>query len=535
MSSKLLKGTFILTFGMVLSKVLGLFYVIPFNAIVGYEGVSLYQYSYVAYSIFISLATGGMPLAVSKFVSKYNAMGEYAVGQRLFKASIKLMLVTGFLAFLAFWIFAPTLAGMMTDGQGIAVEDIVTVMRAVSFALILVPAMSMIRGYFQGNEYMTPSSVSMVVEQLVRIVVLLGGAMVVMFLLDGDIVKAVSVSTFAAFVGAGGGLFVLFYYWKKQRQLFRSQMLQDKGTVNISLPAMYKEIILYSIPFIFVGIAMSLFQLVDQLTFKNAMTAIGLGGKYADTAIAILNVYAQKLVIIPMTLATGFSMAIVPSITKAFVEDKPDVYKQQLDQSFQVLIFLTLPAVVGMSLLAEPIYTVFYGYNELGVEVLQLYAPTAILFAFFSVTAAVLQGINQQKYTVLSLLVGILVKLTLNIPFIKLFATAGSVFATTIGYLVATLINFYVIHHFTGYKYNLVIKRTVLMGIFTGLMALGVWGLTSLAGLFLDPTARMQAIFIIIIGVVPGILIYFALALKSKLAHRLFGSKVDRLKEKLGL
>ena len=73
------------------------------------------------------------------------------------------------------------------------------------------------------------------------------------------------------------------------------------------------------------------------------------------------------------------------------------------------------------------------------------------------------------------------------------------------------------------------------MGIFTGLMALGVWGLTSLAGLFLDPTARVQAILIIIIGVIPGVLIYFALALKSKLAHRLFGSKVDRLKEKLGL
>ena len=81
MSSKLLKGTFILTLGMMLSKVLGLFYVIPFNAIVGAEGFALYQYAYVPYTIFISLATGGLPLAVSKYVAKYNAMGEYAVGQ----------------------------------------------------------------------------------------------------------------------------------------------------------------------------------------------------------------------------------------------------------------------------------------------------------------------------------------------------------------------------------------------------------------------------------------------------------------------
>ncbi|MGN1402660.1 MAG: oligosaccharide flippase family protein [Bacillus sp. (in: firmicutes)] len=535
MSSKLLKGTFILTLGMVLSKVIGLFYVIPFNAIVGYEGVALYQYSYVVYSIFISLATGGMPLAVSKFVSKYNAMGEFAIGQKLFKASIKLMMLTGFLAFLAFWFLAPAMAGMMANEKGIPVEDIVTVMRSVSFALILVPVMSMIRGYFQGNEYMTPSSVSMVIEQVVRIVVLLGGALVVMYFLDGDVVKAISVATFAAFVGAAGGLAVLFLYWRKQRAYFRQQLEEDKGTIDLSLPSMYKEIILYSIPFVFVGIAMSLFQLVDQLTFSKAMKSIGIIGKEADTAIAILNVYAQKLVIIPMTLATGFSMAIVPSITKAFVEDKPLEYKQQLDQAFQVLIFLTLPAVVGMSLLAEPIYSVFYGHNELGVEVLKWYAPTAILFAFFSVTAAVLQGINQQRYTVLSLLFGLLVKLSLNIPLIEMFETLGSVFATTLGYLAATMINFYVIHHYTGYKYNLMIKRTVLMGVFTAIMAAVVWGFTSLFGLFLEPTARFQAIIIIIIGVLSGVLVYAALALKSKLAHRLFGTKVDALKEKLGL
>ena len=100
MSSKLLKGAFILTLGSVLSKVLGLFYVIPFETMVGNNGATLYQYGYVPYTIFISFATAGMPLAVSKFISKYNAIEEYAVGQKLFKSSLIIMLVTGFLAFL---------------------------------------------------------------------------------------------------------------------------------------------------------------------------------------------------------------------------------------------------------------------------------------------------------------------------------------------------------------------------------------------------------------------------------------------------
>jgi len=534
MSSKLLKGTFILTFGMVLSKILGLLYVIPFNAIVGADGLSLYQYAYVPYSIFLSIATGGLPLAVSKFVAKYNALGEYAIGQRLYKSSLKIMMASGIIAFLAMYFSAPALAEAVHSEQGFSAAEITTVMRAVSFALILIPVMSMIRGYFQGNESMGPTSVSMVVEQLIRVIVLLGGSFVVVYLLDGSIVTAISVATFAAFVGALGSLAVLLWNWKKKKPYLDQQLLHDRGTVNIPLSKMYKEIIIYAIPFIFVGVAMSLFQMIDQLTFNRAMDAIGLGDS-SETALGILNVSAQKLVIIPMTLATGFSMAIVPSVTKAFVENDKIEYTNQLNQAFQILIFLTLPAVIGMSLLAEPIYTVFYGYSALGVSVLQTYAPTAILFAGFSVSAAILQGINQQKYTVLSLLVGLLIKLTLNIPLIHLFETEGSVYATTLGYLAATAINMYVIYHFTGFKYNTIFKRTLLMAVFTAVMGVAVTLTVGGLSFFLEPTNRWQAMIIIAIAVTVGALFYFALALKSKLAHRLFGSKVDRLKQKLGV
>ena len=534
MSSKLIKGTFILTLGMVLSKVLGLLYVIPFNAIVGEEGLSLYQYAYVPYTIFLSVATGGLPMAVSKFVAKYNALGEYAIGQRLFKSSLKIMLATGFLAFLAMYFSAPSLAAAMQSTKGFSADEITTVMRAVSFALILIPVMSMIRGYFQGNESMGPTSVSMVVEQLIRVIVLLGGAFVVVYLLKGSIVTAISVATFAAFVGAIGSLAILLWHWKKSKPYLKQQLTQDKGNVNIPLSQMYKEIIIYAIPFVFVGVAMSLFQLIDTLTFNKAMADIGLGD-ISETALGILNVSAQKLVIIPMTLATGFSMAIVPSVTKAFIENNKTEYTNQLNQAFQILLFLTLPAVIGMSLLAEPIYTVFYGYSSIGVSVLQTYAPTAILFAGFSVSAAILQGINQQKFTVLSLLVGILIKLVLNIPFIHLFETEGSVYATTLGYLAATSINLYVIYYYTGFKYNTIAKRTLLMAIFTAVMAGAVWLTSSGLSLFLEATNRWQAIIIIIVAVIVGVAFYFALSLKSKLAHRLFGSKVDRLKKKLGV
>ncbi|MFS0780500.1 putative polysaccharide biosynthesis protein [Bacillus sp. 1P06AnD] len=535
MSSKLLKGTFILTVGMVLSKVLGLLYVIPFEAIVGTKGTQLYSYGYVPYTIFISIATGGIPMAVSKFVAKYNAMGEYGVGQKLFRSSMKVMLLSGIVSFLILFFAAPGLGEVMGAGQeNFTPAQIATVIRAVSFALIVVPFMSLIRGFFQGNESMGPTSVSMVVEQIIRIIVLLGGAFVIMYLMDGSVVTAISVATFAAFVGAIGSLVVLLWSWKKRKPYLDRMVLNDKHSVSISMPEMYKEIILYSIPFVFVGIAMPLFQFVDTLTFNKAMASIGLQSIAGD-AFGILNFNTQKLVIIPMSLATAFAMTIVPSVTKAYVEEKQSLFTNQLNQAFQVLLFLTLPAAIGMSLLSKPFYTVFYGFDQMGAEVLQTYAPTAILFAFFSVTAAVLQGINQQKYTVLSLLVGFLVKLALNIPLIRMFETEGAIYATTLGYLAATLINFYVINYFTGYKYNLVFKRTILMCVFTFIMAVFVILTTSLLSLFLNEQHRGPAMIIIIIGAAVGAIVYFILAMKSKLAYKLFGDRIGKLKNRIGL
>ena len=535
MSSKFLKGAFILTFGSVLSKVLGLFYVIPFEAMVGSTGGTLYQYGYIPYTIFLSFATAGMPLAVSKFISKYNALEEYAVGRKLFRSGLLLMLITGFLSFIILYSVAPVYAGFVSVGKdALPIEDVTTVIRAVSFALIIVPFMSMIRGYLQGHEEMEPSAVSMVVEQIVRIAFLLGGVFVVLKLMDGDLVTAISISTFAATVGAAGGLFVLLLAWKKRKPMLDELMLHDRGTVQISLLQIYKEILLSSIPFIFVGIAMPLFQQVDSLTFTRAMVSIGLDSIARD-ALGVLNVFAQKLVLIPMTLATGFSMALVPSVTKAYVSGDNKLFRQQLDQAFQILLFLTIPAVVGMSVLADPVYSAFYSHDPLGTSVLQAYAPTAILFALFSVTASVLQGINQQKFTVLSLLVGFLIKLSLNIPLIRLFETEGSIYATTLGFLAAVMINFVVISYFTGYRYKLVIRRTVLMSIITAIMAFIVWGIEAGLSLFLSTESRWQSIVILAVCAGIGGLFYAAASLKSKLAHRLFGSRIEALQRKLKL
>ncbi|MCQ6278430.1 polysaccharide biosynthesis protein [Bacillus sp. EB600] len=535
-SSQLLRGTLILTVGTILSKVLGLFYVIPFYQIVGNHGTQLYNFGYVPYTIFISIATAGVPLAVSKFISKYNALEEYAVGRKLFKSGLVIMMLSGFIAFLVLYLAAPALAKLSigSEKQTFSVSEVATVIRAVSWALIVVPFMSLIRGFFQGHESMGPSAVSQVIEQIVRIIFTLVGAYVVLQMLHGGIVNAVSVSTFAAFIGAIGSLVVLFWYWFKRKPYLDELLKQDKGTLNISLLQIYKEILLYAAPFVFVGIANPLFQFIDQITFTRAMVAIN-QIKLADTAFSILNFESQKIVIIPVSLATAFSLTLVPSVTKAYIANDREDMNHQLNQAFQVLLFLTLPAAMGLSLLAEPIYTVFYEHDPLGISVLAAYSPVAILFSLYSVTAAILQGINEQRFTMLSLLVGLLVKLSLNIPLIKAMQTQGAVLATALGYAAAIIINLVVIKIYSRYPFRLVVRRSLLIVIFTGIM----WTCTEitlkLLQLFLNPVSKVQSLVIIVVCAAVGAGVYFYLGLKSRLVYRLFGNRVDTIKKKLRL
>lgn len=536
MTSKLLRGTFILTLGTIISKVLGLFYVIPFYQVVGVKGTQLYQYSYVPYTIFISIATAGVPLAVSKFISKYNALEEYAVGRKLFKSGLLIMMMTGIVSFLILYLAAPALAeiSINPEEQTFSINDVATVIRAVSFALIVVPFMSLIRGYFQGHQSMGPSAVSQVVEQIVRILFTIVGAYIVLHMFHGGMVYAISVATFAAFIGAIGSLLVLAVYWIKRKKYLDELLLHDKGTLNISLPQIYKEIFLYAAPFVFVGIANSLFQFIDQITFSKAMAAIN-QEKLADTAFAILNFETHKIVIIPTSLAIAFSLTLVPSITTAFVEhDRKDMI-HQLNQAFQVLLFLTLPAALGLSLLAEPIYTVFYEHDPLGIAVLRDYAPVGILFSLYSVTAAILQGINQQRFTTLSLLVGLLIKLSLNIPLIKAMETQGAVLATALGYAAAIILNLVVIKIFAHYPFRLVYRRSMLIVLFSGIMWVGTSLTMKFLGLFLSSASKGQSLVMITICALVGAGLYFYLGVRSRLVYHLFGNQVELIKKKLHL
>lgn len=536
--SKLIRGTMILTTSIFISKILGLIYIFPFKAIVGLEGLALYTYGYVPYTVLLSIATLGIPLAVSKFVSKYNALGDYRTGRRLFKSGLIVMTITGVIAFLILFFLAEPIANQVVEGKdlkGNSIDDVILTIRMVSTALLIVPVMSIIRGYFQGHQSMGPTAVSQVIEQIVRIIFILCLTFIIVNMMNGSIGLAVGFATFGAFVGALGGLTVLLIYWFKRKEKLNRQLELSTYEHDISLKDMYKELIIYALPISFVGIATPLYQSIDIATFNNALMTIGYNQAEAEAALGAFAQAAHKLILIPVSIATALSQTLLPTITKSYVDNNKLVLQQQITQTYQVILFLTIPAAVGLSMLARPAYGSLFGVSDIhiGATILQYYAPIAVWFSLYAVTSAILQGINQQRFAVIGLLLGVIAKFGLNTILITQFESVGAIFATGIGYTIALSINVWAIGKYAEYKYEYIGKRLLLISMFTLAMGIIVFGVQALLSqLFPVDQSRLNAFVVLMVSIVTGGGFYFYLGIRSNLAGQILGQRFNFLKKK---
>ena len=536
--SRLVRGTLILSAAIFFTKFLGLIFVIPLTAIIGEKGMALYTYSYIPYTIILSLATLGVPMAVSKFVAKYNAIGDFHTGRKLFRSGLLLMGLSGVAAFLLLYFMAPgiaALSGQFDSKTGNDSDEVIMVIRMVSLALIVVPGMSLFRGYFQGFQSMGPTAISQIVEQVLRILFALLAAVLVMFVLHGSQATAAGMATFAAFVGALGSLAVLIWYWMKRKSHLDKQLSESRINSKIPLKAMYGELIAYAVPFVAVGLAVPLYQLVDQFTINHALTSIGWKQVKAATVFTSLDQLSHKLIMIPVSLSTALATTLVPTITSSFSTGNYRTMNKQITQAFQIVLFLTVPAAVGLSVLSYPVFETLYANTNLqiGGEILRWYAPTALFFALFSITASILQGINQQKFVIFSLLVGLLIKLLLNTWFVTLFHGIGAVLATDIGFSCTLVLNIMVIRAYAEYGLKFISKRALLIVIFSAIMAIIVWLITMpFTSLAKPPATWGGSAGILILGVIIGGAAYIGLAMRLNLFRQIFGDRFSFLKRK---
>lgn len=530
--SSFVNGALITTIGIIITKILGVLYVIPFHAIIGEAGGALYGYAYTIYLLFMSLSSAGIPLAISRIVSEYQTLGYYNIKKRAFVLGKRIALVLGIISFMIIMIFAPLLAkAVMGDVVGgNTVEDIAFVIRVIGTAILIVPILSIYRGYFEGHRFMSAPSISQVLEQLVRVLIIIFGSLISIKYFNLNLTTSVGVALFGATMGALVSYIYLVDKLFKNKTKFNIKA-RDVNEPYVSDKIIIKKIIMYAFPFIMIDIFKSLYSYIDMFTVVKGLVDYA---KYsaieAETVYSILSTWGAKFNMIVLSISTGVVVSLIPNLTESIVKKDKKQVNKKIVQALSILLYLTVPITFGISFLSEAIWTLFYGESMYGSSLLSYYIFVGLFTGLFTTTVTVLQTLKDYKSVFISLCIGVLIKLILNISLLRGFMLInlppyyGVITATIIGYLVSFISCLIILK----YKYKVVFENIIkyLIEILCGSILMIL--VLTVIGLFV-PTysaSRIVNLVLIIFYGIVGAIVYFMYIRYSGITNEIFGKNI---------
>ena len=529
---QMLRGTAWLTAGNFISRLLGAIYIIPWYIWMGQHGAEangLFTMGYNIYAWFLLISTAGIPVAVAKQVAKYNTIDKAEYSFTLIREFLKFMVLLGGIFAVLMYLFSPVFATLSGGGK-----ELIPIMQSLSWAVLIFPSMSVIRGFFQGFNNLKPYALSQVAEQLIRIIWMLLATFFIMNFGSKNYVSAVTQSTFAAFVGMLASVAVLGYFLWKEGML--QAILQRPSTGNtIHGRELLWDTIREAIPFIITGSAIQLFQIIDQMTFINVMNWFT---DYTNSQLLVMFSYfsanPNKITMILIAVATSIGGVGIPLLTENYVKGDFKAAARLIQDNLSMLLLFILPATIGAVLVARPLYTVFYGQPDnlaLGLFVFALLQT--IILSFYTVLAPMIQALFQNRKAIRYFLYGVLAKLVLQLPLVWLFQSYGPLLSTTVGLIVPIVLMYREIRDITGLNPKNLVKRSLLTCILTLVMIVAVTLAELVLCLIFQPSGRISSmIYLVFIGGI-GIVAYVGLALRVRLLDRFVGEeKATRIRNK---
>ncbi|MCI5774938.1 MAG: polysaccharide biosynthesis protein [Aerococcus sp.] len=547
---RLTEGSTWMTVASVLSRVLGVIYIIPWwrwmgDAATANEANALFNVGYNWYSIFLMIAVAGVPQAISRQLAHYNAKQEYRNAQRLFKAAIWLMIATGLVTGVALYLLAPLLAiGTPTRET----SDGIATIRSLAPALIVLPFLSISRGFFEGHQDMKPSAISQITEQLARVGFMLASVYILRRILDAPVRQAVVQSTFAAFIGAVVAIATLAFYYFKHRTFYAHDMALSQETEEIKTGTLLKEIVMIAIPFILSGAIMEFLNVIDTQTFKPIMSRVtGFSEGMIINEYGIFSANVRKLVTVLISFATSISSTLVPIISSTFTREKENQRASAMrggtrfpetnaiiSHGLSLGALVLLPASLGTALIANNAYQLIYAPDSSGTYYLQLSAISAIVQGLYFLLISILQAMNLQKRGMLGIAIAVVTKLILQYPMIAVFHTPGAIYATLLAFLAPIIYYFYILKKYGEVDYTIIadsvwpIIKAVIVMVIVGIA-------TAFAShWFIGSTGILANVISMLLVVIVSMIVYTYMTLKYQRLDILIGQpRADQWRQRL--
>lgn len=548
--SRLLQGAFVLGLAAIISKIIGAFQKIPLQNLGGDGVFGIYNTVYPLYMLIITLAAAGLPLAVSKFVAEQNALGRPDESRRIIRLSSVLLGGIGIIMALLMYTGAPLIAELIGN------RHVVPSIRAASWALLFVPVMTGLRGYFQGLQQMVPTAVSQVVEQTIRVTVMI---VLLLWLMRRD----ASLETIAAgaMMGsvAGGmvGLLVMLGYMvrhrRKDRKVVTGQLNSEwssrgeevgadryerqehrpvtlqKKTASAINPALgersrsngewIRTLLMYAIPVCLGSLAVPLMNLVDTFTVPRLLRGEGLDELQSMVSFGIYN-RGLPLVQLVTMLATSLSVLFIPAMAEARLKGGPEAVRQQAGLALRWFWLIGLAASAGLAVLAEPINRMLYG-DAAGTEALRYMALTAAGSTVSIIAAALLQGLGAVRAPVFSMLAAAGVKALLNVMLVPALGISGAALAGAVAYMLAAGLNVALLARLVALRPapGAVLAKPALVIAAMSLAAVGTaWAAEAvLGGMGIAADRRLAAMGVSLLGIAAGSAVFLLAAARTGL------------------
>lgn len=445
---------------------------------------------------------------------------------------------------------APLIADMIGN------RHVVPSIRAASWALLFVPVMTGLRGYFQGLQQMVPTAVSQVVEQTIRVTVMI---VLLLWLMRRD----ASLETIAAgaMMGsvAGGmvGLLTMLGYMvrhrRKGREVVTEQLNSEwssnsgevgsdrherqentpvtpqKKTVSAINPGLaersrsngewIKTLLMYAIPVCLGSLAVPLMNLVDTFTVPRLLRGEGLDEVQSMVSFGIYN-RGLPLVQLVTMLATSLSVLFIPAMAEARLKGGPEAVRQQAGLALRWFWLIGLVASAGLAVLAEPINRMLYG-DAAGTEALRYMALTAAGSTVSIIAAALLQGLGAVRAPAFSMLAAAGVKALLNVMLVPALGISGAALAGAVAYMLAAGLNVALLARLVALRPapGAVLAKPALVIAAMSLAAVGTaWAAEAvLGGMGIAADRRLAAMGVSLLGIAAGSAVFLLAAARTGL------------------
>ena len=418
-----LQGTALLAMATAIVKLIGALYKIPLNAIIGEQGFGYFNTAYEIYNVLLMISTAGLPVAMSRMISQASSLSHYNQVRRVYSTARGIFLGLGITGSLLMTVFCRQLAQFQNQPNAWA---------AIGFlgpCVLLICVMSTFRGFFQGQGNMLPTSISQVLEAVVKLIVGMLAALILLKATD-----SVALAAGGAILGVTASCLVSsLYLFSRFRKSFR--VLPQSEEEPRSYADTAKGLLIIAIPITLGSAGLQLLTMLETKIYMGRLLLFHTQAA-ADTMRGIYGM-TQTIFNMPCSFITPITISIIPAITAQLTLCNDAEAKATEESAARITGLISMPCAFGLGLMAEPVTALLGGYTGenlvLATKLMAILGFSIMFNAVVLVTTAIMQAHGHAGRPVINMLIGGLLKLA------AVFALTGNPAIGIVGTPVGTL------------------------------------------------------------------------------------------------